>query len=151
MKFNHYTINTKNNVVQDTKVIFKSPESQRNMEKIYMKIMSNNDKPVAVIDGIYARGVEESDAYAITLCDELGIPFLETQGTINSNRQCKLEGFFKKMYYTFYKRDIKIKKLDAPIVYDLLVPTIIYRMDITEWTGDFCRRMGAIAFERMKK
>lgn len=151
MKFNHLTVNSNTNMVQDTKEIFMSPESKTNMKKIYMKIMSNNDKPVAVMDGIYARGVEECDAYAITLCDELGIPFLETQGTIKSNTQSKLEELIRGIHIKHWGCGVEIKKLNAPIVYDLLLPAIIRRIDITEWTGDFSRCMGAIAFERMKK
>lgn len=151
MKFNHLTVNSNNNMVQDTKEIFMSPESKTNMKKIYMKIMANRNKPVKVMNGIYARGVEECDAYAISLCDENGIVLYETQGTINSNTQSKLEENIRNMHIKHWESDVEIKKLNAPIVYDLLVPAIIRRIDITEWTGDFSRCMGAIAFERMKK
>ena len=141
MKFNHLTVNTNHNVMHNANEVFSTPEVKHELKKIYMRIMSNNNKPVEVLDGIYARGIEESDAYSILLCDKNGMILLQTQGTINPNRQCELEEGIKNSHKASWKRDPKIDKLYAPIVYDLLFPTIILRVDITEWTGDFCKCM----------
>lgn len=154
MKFNHYTINTKHNYIQDTKEILEDREGMDYREYflyLFLWVKNNPDKPIYLADDIYIKGVVEKDAYALTLEDEKGIPFLETIGAINEERVCYLNSFCENLYEAWFHQSIDIEKKSTPVVWDILLPMITRREDIVLWTGDFCRSFGAIAFEEMEK
>lgn len=128
MKFNHLTINSNHNVVQDTEKIFISDESKAVCEELFWEIMNGKGKRVEVLDGVFAVGNIGESSYEIDLCD-------------------KLEHQISIIHRAVYLSDVEIDEYDAPIVYDLIFIPIIGRTGITLWTGDFCRKMAAIAFE----
>lgn len=151
MKFNHYTINTHHNYIQDTNEILKDKEYKDYFYKLFRHIKDNPETPIYLVDNIYVKGVVEQDAYMITLQTGNGLPLLETAGAfdeISANHTEEIMGdFYKKIFHT----NPNIEKKSVPIVWDVILPLAVMRVDMLEWTGDFCRSFGAIAFEEMKK
>ena len=154
MKFNHYTINTKHNYIQDSKEKLKDREGMDYREyflDLFLYVKNNPEKPIFLVDDIYIKGIVEEDKYALTLQDENGVPFLETLGVINEESVPCLNSLCKHMYRAWFHESIDIKKMSAPWVCDILLPPIVKRKDIVLWTGDFCGSFAAIAFEEMEK
>lgn len=151
MKFNHYTINTYNNVVQDSKEILEDNRYRDYLCNLLKQIKDNPEIPLHLVDSIYARGVVEENVYAVTLQTKDGIPLLETIGAFDEKGLTYAKKCIENIYKGFFYKNNPIEKKSAPIVFDLLLPFIVQRSDISMWTGDFCRSMGAIAFEEMKK
>lgn len=162
MKFNHLTINSNSCMEQDTEKIFKSESIEQENIKLFEKIMNCDKNGVEIVKGVYAKGILEKDAYAITLSTNDGLPLLETQGVICKERQNEIEtsmkvlneicfGKQKDLFKSFFGNASCNVKHNAPIIYDFLFPSISTRPDITDWTGSFCSSMGAIALEVMKE
>ena len=147
MKFNHLTINSNHNVVQDAEKIFISDESKAVCEELFWEIMNGKGKKVEVLDGVFAIGSIGASSYEIDLCDKKGKALMCTVGVIDEEEKKELEHRIATIYRATYLFNAEIDEYDAPIVYDLLLVPIVGRTDITLWTGDFCRTMGAIAFE----
>ena len=89
--------------------------------------------------------------YAITLQNKKGVPLLETMGALDEQGAVYVKKCIKKIHKAVFDSEITIVNKSAPIVFDMLYPTIIFNPNKTMWTGAFCRTMGAIAFEEMKK
>lgn len=149
MKFNHLTINSNHNVVQDTEEIFVSDESKAVCEGMFWAIV--NGMKVEILDGVFAVGNIGESSYEIDLYDKKGAILMCTVGVIDEEKKKALECLLTIIYGAVYLFDVKIDEYDAPIVYDFIFPSITTRPYISKWTGDFCRTMGAIAFEYFKK
>ena len=59
MKFNHYTINTYNNVVQDSKEILEDNKYRGYLCNLLKQIKYNRDTPLHLTKNIYVKGVVE--------------------------------------------------------------------------------------------
>lgn len=151
MKFNHYTINTYNNVVQDSKEILEDNKYRGYLCNLLKQIKDNRDTPLHLTKNIYVKGVVEENVYAITLQNKKGVPLLETMGALDEQGAVYVKKCIKKIHKAVFDSEITIVNKSAPIVFDMLYPTIIFNPNKTMWTGAFCRTMGAIAFEEMKK
>lgn len=150
MKFNHLTIKSNHNVVQDTEKIFISDESKAVCEELFWEIMNCKRKKVEVLDGVFAVGNIGASSYEIDLCDKKGKALMCTVGVIDEKEKKELEHRITTIYRGVYLSDAEMDEYDVPIVYDLIFIPIIGRTDITLWTGDFCRTMAAIAFEHFR-
>lgn len=162
MKYNHVTINSNQCTQLETRDQYKNIKNAKMNEELFDKIMSGTGKPVEVLDGVYAKGVLETDAYSISLMTEGGLPLLETSGVISEDRKEEIVTFLKDLEKMLYGKTgerlklafgTKTKELeyDVPVVYDFIFPTVAVMPYITRWTGGFCSAMGAIAFERMRR
>ncbi len=151
MKFNHYTINSHHNYIQDTNEILKDKDYREYLSALLKEVKDNPEKPIYLLDDIYIRGIVEENLYALTIEDKDRFPLLETAGAKDEEGESRLRKEMGNFYQSIFNKKCYIEKNSVPIVYDIPLPWIIKRIDIVEWTGDFCRSFGAIAFEEMTK
>lgn len=147
--FNHYSMLSDNLVVQNTDKVFATKGSYRKSIEIFEQIMNVKGETIYLQDGIYARGVFTESIYGISLVDENGMIQIESQGAIS----IKADKFVRPEMLSYFSQLYGERKISeyitAPIVYDLLFPTIAKHKEIAKWTGDFTKRMGAVAFQKM--
>ncbi|MBQ8298305.1 MAG: hypothetical protein IJX99_00265 [Clostridia bacterium] len=151
MKFNHMTYFTNHIHVQDSEKIFVSNETKGMMYNLFAKIMCANNELVHIMDNVYAKGIMADDIYAITLLYDKDIIILETMGAVSESGKDALKGVLSELNKTIFKREFHIKEVEIPVVYDYIFPNMQLPEEIFQWTGDFCRCMGAIAFEIMQE
>ena len=151
MKFNHYTINSHHNRLQSTNEILKDDGYREYLLELFNEVKDNPQKSISLLDGIYIKGVVGVDLYAISLEDENGNILLETAGAKEEDGVSLLRCVLADSYQKIFGQKCYIEEKTEPVVYDMILPWSISRIDIMEWTGDFCRSFGAIAFEEMNK
>ena len=147
--FNHYSMLSDNLVVQNTDKVFATKESYRKSIEIFEQIMNAKSETIYLQDGIYARGVFTESIYAISLVDRNGMIQIESQGAISIKADKFVRPEMLNNFSQLYGERTISEYITAPIVYDLLFPTIVRHKEITKWTGDFTKRMGAVAFLTM--
>jgi len=96
-----------------------------------------------VLDGTYVWITTENGGrnYIATLFSDkdLKIPLLSTVGLQDKEAAEEIFAQWEQMYSNIKTADTKPLEHDFPMVCDLLFPTLIFRPDITKWTGDFTR------------
>lgn len=146
MKFNHYTFNSGNLVVQDPKEFLQNAEVIayfRDREGAMKK-----GEPFEIYDGYVCRGTFKEDFYVLSLENASGQIGLLTCGAKNEEAAEKAKELIHIMYSVILLLPpdaLKIEMPEPPFVMDFIVP--IPRVNFADrymWTGDFCRCLGAV-------
>lgn len=147
MTFNHFTMNTEHNCIQDTTKFFLDENLQNYVKKIITDMHTQQSK-IDLFDGITASGRFFKDAYCIALWREpFKRPFLVSSGAINDAVRKKVWKCLKFLYNEYIHSTPSVIIPKAPYVCDLVV---LPCLDAIPWTGDFTRCAGAATFYEMQ-
>lgn len=133
---NHYTVNTSHNRTSYPTEIDKS--IYMILKNIIRKAESGEKSDV--LDGTYITMATEQDCYVATLWADDKIPLLITVGASTESGRLQIS---KTIITICKKMNTSTPVLPAaPVIADIILPSIFMRQDVAEWTGDFTRCLG---------
>lgn len=142
MKYlNHYTVNTTHN---------RKSYAEEVDKKIYLilKSMINkalNGEKVDIMDGVSITLTAEEECYVATFWLSDNTPILITFGAKSQDGRKMVSDLIAKNY-SMILNTIPILP-EAPVVADVILPGSIKRIDVLQWSGDFCRCLGWIMLD----